>query len=266
MTKPPGEATSRAASALRAESGKRAQVGAILSKCGEAALRVDCCDWDGCVGQGACPGRGSACSASARNGAPLSRDRSNDGGRYGPRKSGLPDLHAFERRSRVNPRSVSAAHHSAKPAKTGVNALMASCCAAPGTRGARRSGCIRPDSLGIVIAGLDPAIHRLRETFLRWTTELRSLSSAFQCASRINPTCVVKPAGDADREAPGTRGVGRRERRRHRQRHGHPQSWPASTGFRASASRAYGLHKDAAELGAPPPPCGEGLGVTRSRH
>src|SRR5258708_36715406 len=29
----------------------------------------------------------------------------------GPRKSGLPDLRAFERRSRVNPRSVSAAHH-----------------------------------------------------------------------------------------------------------------------------------------------------------
>jgi hypothetical protein len=31
----------------------------------------------------------------------------------GPRKSGLPDLRACKRRSRVNPRSVSAAHHSA---------------------------------------------------------------------------------------------------------------------------------------------------------
>jgi len=31
----------------------------------------------------------------------------------GPRKSGLPDLRAYGRRSRVNPRSVSAAHHSA---------------------------------------------------------------------------------------------------------------------------------------------------------
>jgi hypothetical protein len=29
----------------------------------------------------------------------------------GPRKSGLPDLRAFECRSRVNPGSVSAAHH-----------------------------------------------------------------------------------------------------------------------------------------------------------
>jgi len=29
----------------------------------------------------------------------------------GPRKSGLPDLRAYGRRSRVNPRSVSAAHH-----------------------------------------------------------------------------------------------------------------------------------------------------------
>ena len=51
----------------------------------------------------ACPGRGAAWSASARNGAPLSRDRSKDGVRNGP---------------------GSAAHHSAS----------ASCCAAPGTR------------------------------------------------------------------------------------------------------------------------------------
>src|ERR1700724_4733513 len=42
--------------------------------------------------------------------APLIRDRH---GRNDPRKSDLPDLRAFERRSRVKPRSVSAAHHNA---------------------------------------------------------------------------------------------------------------------------------------------------------
>src|SRR6266511_278982 len=51
-----------------------------------------------------CPGCGAA-----RSGAPLIRGRQSP--RDGQRKSGLPDLRAFERRSRVNPRSVSAAHH-----------------------------------------------------------------------------------------------------------------------------------------------------------
>src|SRR5258707_512497 len=50
-----------------------------------------------------------------------------------------------------------------------------------------------------VMAGLDPAIHPLRKKLLRSDgppeigfTRFR----AFTCASRINPTCVVKPAGD----------------------------------------------------------------------
>jgi hypothetical protein len=60
-----------------------------------------------------------------RSAAPLIRDRSGLGVCNGPRKSVLPDLRIFERRSRVSPRSVSAAHHSA---------LRAPCCAAPGTR------------------------------------------------------------------------------------------------------------------------------------
>src|SRR5262249_35052563 len=59
----------------------------------------------------ACPGR-----SAARSGALQTRDRyrlRRITARNDPRKSGLPDLRAFERRSRVNPRSVSAAHHSA---------------------------------------------------------------------------------------------------------------------------------------------------------
>jgi hypothetical protein len=64
------------------------------------------------VGQG---GRG-------RGVPPLVRDRREGGVCNGPRKSGLPDLRIFDCRSRVDPRSVSAAHH-APPAR-----------AAPGTR------------------------------------------------------------------------------------------------------------------------------------
>jgi hypothetical protein len=55
----------------------------------------------------ACPGRGAARNEVERCTADPGPDWN------GPRKSGLPDLRVFERRSRVNPRSVSAAHHSA---------------------------------------------------------------------------------------------------------------------------------------------------------
>src|SRR5437016_11947226 len=48
--------------------------------------------------------RGSA----KRSGASLIRTAPDPDG---PRKSGMPDLRAFKCRSRVNPRSVSAAHH-----------------------------------------------------------------------------------------------------------------------------------------------------------
>src|SRR5262249_4402157 len=67
----------------------------------------------------ACPGCGAARAhageAQTRNacasGAPLIRDRHTAGVCNGARKSYLSDLRAFECRSRVNPRSVSAAHH-----------------------------------------------------------------------------------------------------------------------------------------------------------
>jgi hypothetical protein len=48
-----------------------------------------------------------------RSGAPLIRDLREGGVSNDPRKSGLPDLRIFDCRSRVDPRSVSAAHHSA---------------------------------------------------------------------------------------------------------------------------------------------------------
>jgi hypothetical protein len=53
-----------------------------------------------------------------------------------------------------------------------------------------------PDGEGqFVIAGLDPAIHPFFAK--RWTTEIGfTRFRRFRCASRINPACVVKPAGD----------------------------------------------------------------------
>src|SRR5262249_20306685 len=54
-----------------------------------------------------------------------------------------------------------------------------------------------------VIAGLDPAIHPLRKNCLGvFTKKMDHPNSGlpefghFRCASRINPTCMVKPAGD----------------------------------------------------------------------
>jgi hypothetical protein len=52
----------------------------------------------------------------------------------------------------------------------------------------------------VVIAGLDPAIHPVRKKLL--TKGMDHPKSGlpdfgrFKCASRVNPTCVVKPAGD----------------------------------------------------------------------
>src|SRR5262245_21592026 len=55
--------------------------------------------------------------------------------------------------------------------------------------------------LSAVIAGLDPAIHPLRKKFLRRTMDHPKSGlpdfGRFKCASRVHPTCVVKPAGDA---------------------------------------------------------------------
>src|SRR6266700_2041598 len=49
----------------------------------------------------------------------------------------------------------------------------------------------------------------------RWTTRNRvyPISGRFECASRVNPTCVVKPAGDARRLGASARGgaSGRKE-------------------------------------------------------
>ena len=53
--------------------------------------------------------------------------------------------------------------------------------------------------LSSVIAALDPAIHRLCKTLVRsgWPPNSGLPEFGFRsCASRINPTCVVKPAGD----------------------------------------------------------------------
>src|SRR5262249_57636708 len=56
--------------------------------------------------------------------------------------------------------------------------------------------------LWLVIAGLDPAIHPFAKTFLRrrWTNRKRMypISGASGAPSRVNPTCVVKPAGDGN--------------------------------------------------------------------
>src|SRR5262252_3493939 len=50
------------------------------------------------------------------------------------------------------------------------------------------------------MAGLDPAIHPLRKIFFRTMMDPPKSGlpdfGHFTCASRINPTCVVKPAGD----------------------------------------------------------------------
>ena len=64
----------------------------------------------------ACPGRSAARHPAAvvtnvARGALQNRDRREGGVWNGPRKSGLPDLRTSRRRSRVNPRSMSAAHH-----------------------------------------------------------------------------------------------------------------------------------------------------------
>jgi hypothetical protein len=60
-------------------------------------------------------------------------------------------------------------------------------------RHGRASGCT-------VMAGLDPAIHLLRKKFLRRMMDHPKSGlpdfGRFKCASRVNPTCVVKPAGD----------------------------------------------------------------------
>src|SRR5262249_55503561 len=60
-------------------------------------------------------------------------------------------------------------------------------------------------SLVFVIAGLDPAIHPLLKNVRaylrsRWSARNRvyPISGCFSCASRINPACVVKPAGDCN--------------------------------------------------------------------
>src|ERR1700730_5374211 len=51
-----------------------------------------------------------------------------------------------------------------------------------------------------VIAGLDPAIHLLRKKRVAKRMDHPNLGlpkfGHLKCASRINPTCVVKPAGD----------------------------------------------------------------------
>ena len=80
MTKLPGEATSRAGGARRAELCNRAQVGAILSKCGEAALsrRLLRLGWMR-GSRRVSRTRFSVQRVSAER-APLSRYRSNDGG------------------------------------------------------------------------------------------------------------------------------------------------------------------------------------------
>jgi hypothetical protein len=53
-----------------------------------------------------------------------------------------------------------------------------------------------------VIAGLDPAIHRFaKKLFAKRMDHPKSGLpdfGHFKCASRMNPTCVVKPAGDAN--------------------------------------------------------------------
>src|SRR5262249_58010492 len=54
-----------------------------------------------------------------------------------------------------------------------------------------------------VIAGLDPAIHPARKKHsLRKKMDHPKSGlpdfGRFRCASRINPTCVVKPAGDTE--------------------------------------------------------------------
>ena len=53
----------------------------------------------------------------------------------------------------------------------------------------------------VVIAGLEPAIHLVRKSCLRRMMDRPEIGFTrfryFKCASRINPTCVVKPAGDA---------------------------------------------------------------------
>jgi hypothetical protein len=83
----------------------------------------------------------------------------------------------------------------------------------------------------VVIAGLDPAIHLLRKKSLRRMDgppnsglhEFGFLS----CASRINPTCVVKPAGDACRVGTG-RSSSRHDLRRGRPLTGHGHSLESS--------------------------------------
>ena len=68
----------------------------------------------------------------------------------------------------------------------------------------RRAGCAAlgtcEPTLPRVIAGLDPAIHPLRERVLQRMMDRPEIGFTrfrhLKCASRINPTCVVKPAGD----------------------------------------------------------------------
>jgi hypothetical protein len=67
-----------------------------------------CCDFS-------VPCRTSSPLVALASGAPLIRDRHKDRVSGGPRKSGPPDLRAFKCRSRVNPRSVSAAHRGSCP-------------------------------------------------------------------------------------------------------------------------------------------------------
>src|SRR5437867_11785305 len=92
----------------------------------------------------------------------------------------------------------------------------------PTKRGMTRSVCDN----AFVIAGLDPASHHRREISSEedGPSELGfTRVRTFMCASRINPTCVVKPAGDSGRRG-ATYGP---KKRRYRPRGRQPPRIPA---------------------------------------